>query len=235
MLKTVDTIGFRSPNILKEPYGSWKIWRLLTRTWGVWLLVLFLLLIVAAFGAVWVLGGIVVPIVPEIFQQYAAALGAYLIRVPAVAPLYHLIIAIACLEFLALFSLWLRARFAAHRAESLSQLARRAADIRSLLHVKYVTMGHTHETDLQSHSSGEYFNTGTWTKVFTDERERLVHEESELVFLQVVHQGDDARVRLMKWEDGPGEPRLVMLFDKDPDDRTARPRTPSRASAARVE
>jgi len=84
------------------------------------------------------------------------------------------------------------------------------------MNVPYVTMGHTHDVDLQIfQDEAEYFNTGTWTKVFGQDEDRLLREESELVFLQLIRNQPDTSVKLMKWEDGANEPRLVMLFEKE--------------------
>ncbi len=53
-----------------------------------------------------------------------------------------------------------------------------------LLNVKYIVMGHTHDANLQQlGNSREYFNTGTWTKVFSEE-EMLIREECEFIFVQ---------------------------------------------------
>jgi UDP-2,3-diacylglucosamine pyrophosphatase LpxH len=87
-----------------------------------------------------------------------------------------------------------------------------AEKIAAKLGVRYVTMGHTHDTALrQLQNGGEYFNTGTWTKVFSNE-ERLVREESELVFVQAIRHADGLKVKLLKWNDPANEPRLVKLL-----------------------
>jgi UDP-2,3-diacylglucosamine pyrophosphatase LpxH len=91
-------------------------------------------------------------------------------------------------------------------------LVEAAEKIASKLGVRYVTMGHTHDTDLrQLQNGGEYFNTGTWTKVFSEE-ERLVREESELVFVQATRGEEGLKVKLLKWNDPANEPRLVKLL-----------------------
>ncbi len=78
--------------------------------------------------------------------------------------------------------------------------------------MKYVTIGHTHETDLDEiGGDAEYFNTSTWTKVLTDD-EQLFREENEMVFLQVLRREHGASCKLMRWNDGANEPRLVKLF-----------------------
>ncbi len=97
-------------------------------------------------------------------------------------------------------------------------LARSARAIVDRLDVRYVAMGHTHDADLWSIDGREreYFNTGTWTKVFAAEEERLVREDVEFVFVEGRRQGSTLKMRLMKWEDGAGEPRYLELFRERP-------------------
>jgi hypothetical protein len=126
------------------------------------------------------------------------------------------------------FLLFLRWAFTWEKDHPRGPLAPKAEEISKLLGVKYVAMGHTHDTDLQRLGSEgqEYFNTGCWNKVFS-ERERLIREESELVFLQGLRHPEGFTMRLMKWLDGPREPRLVKLFSRDLPDKTAeRPSAP---------
>ena len=56
-----------------------------------------------------------------------------------------------------------------------------------------------------------YFNTGTWTKVFSEE-ERLIREDVEFVFLEGVRRPEGLRMRLMEWNDAAGCPSLLKLF-----------------------
>jgi UDP-2,3-diacylglucosamine pyrophosphatase LpxH len=99
-------------------------------------------------------------------------------------------------------------------------LARAAAAISDALGVKYVAMGHTHDADLWSidGKGREYFNTGTWTTVFSEGEERLVREDVEFIFLYGERVGSSLRMRLMEWEDGAGEPRYLKLFRGDGDE-----------------
>jgi len=95
-------------------------------------------------------------------------------------------------------------------------VAEKAKEIFKHLDVRYVIMGHSHNADLQSIDNGgkngkEYFNTGTWTKVFSEE-ERLIREENELVFVKIVRE-EGLKVELLKWEDNVDEPRRVKLFE----------------------
>jgi len=108
------------------------------------------------------------------------------------------------------FVSWL---FADSQSPGLCYLIGRATRIREMLGVLYVTMGHTHDSDLQSIGSQreEYFNTGTWTKVFSEE-EQLIRDPSELLVLEGVRRSGGMTVKLLQWEDSAREPRLVRLF-----------------------
>jgi UDP-2,3-diacylglucosamine pyrophosphatase LpxH len=93
-----------------------------------------------------------------------------------------------------------------------------AACIAGLLDVRFVVMGHTHDpelyglgSDAQGKPRYEYFNTGTWTKVFSEE-ERLIREDVEFVFLEGVRRPEGLRMRLREWNDAAGCPSLLKLF-----------------------
>jgi UDP-2,3-diacylglucosamine pyrophosphatase LpxH len=94
-----------------------------------------------------------------------------------------------------------------------SYLVDPAKAISKLLRVQYVFMGHTHDPDLRSIGANgeEYFNTGTWTVVFSQE-ERLIRKPVELAFVQALRRNNGLQVKLLEWEDAAGEPRLLKLF-----------------------
>lgn len=97
------------------------------------------------------------------------------------------------------------------------KLALGAERIARLLPVQYVVMGHTHEAELrklgkQGGRALEYFNTGSWTKVFGEERDQMLGDDVRFVFLEAVRRQGGLRARLMQWDDGAGEPRLLELF-----------------------
>ena len=97
-----------------------------------------------------------------------------------------------------------------------SCLALRAQEIAQRLGVRHVIMGHTHDADLQSvgNEEREYFNTGTWTKVFSEE-ERLIRADVEFVFIQGLRKDGSLQLKLMEWDDEAREPRLLKLFEND--------------------
>ena len=210
----LDQPGFRCVSVLEKPEGGWRLVRLATIVWPLSLLFLSLVLLSGFLGAFWIAIGVLLPIIPEhvaqpfeFFLQYltANAIGAklvYFVRWPSL------------FIFAILGGSYLINRLRRPSVEGFSTLANRAAEIGRLMNVPCVTMGHTHEVDLQVFENGtEYFNTGTWTKVFGEDEDRLLREESELVFLQITRQPDTS-AKLLKWENGANEPRLVMLFEK---------------------
>lgn len=113
----------------------------------------------------------------------------------------------------ALLAYWTRRRRA---IAGPSYLKERAARIAELLGIRYVVMGHTHDAELYDIGTPtspprEYFNTGTWTKVFSEE-ERLLRDDLELVFLEGVRAQGALRMRLLEWSQGAAVPTLVPLF-----------------------
>ncbi|MEK6681976.1 MAG: metallophosphoesterase [Nitrospirota bacterium] len=83
-----------------------------------------------------------------------------------------------------------------------------------LKEVKIIVMGHTHDPDIRK--IGEdcwYYNTSTWTTVFSDE-ERLIREEKQFALLKIklTDKGSDAQ--LMRWNDAVGECEPLILFEK---------------------
>jgi len=94
---------------------------------------------------------------------------------------------------------------------------RMASLIREQLDVRYVAFGHTHEADLLSLSydaGAEYTNSGTWTKIFSNNpAERLLHEEQESVFIRILKDEGD-KLELMKWKDDLREGERVKLFSE---------------------
>jgi UDP-2,3-diacylglucosamine pyrophosphatase LpxH len=92
----------------------------------------------------------------------------------------------------------------------------RAKTIQKILEIKNVVFGHTHEPDLRGLPSdrerlGEYVNSGTWITVFSEE-ERLLREEKEFVYVQILKQ-PKLKMELLKWKDELGEGQRVNLFE----------------------
>ncbi len=96
-------------------------------------------------------------------------------------------------------------------------LRRKALAIQRILHVPYLVFGHTHQAYRHLLSGGrgraEYFNSGAWTRVFSESmEERLITEESEFVYFQLDR--IQRRADLLRWRDdlNAGEP--VRLFEE---------------------
>jgi UDP-2,3-diacylglucosamine pyrophosphatase LpxH len=204
----------RSPSVLKEPSGwIWKsirrivLWRLFfpLLTLSLALIVLASVLAVAPFL------GVLLPAAVQSFlwaHWVSTSIGPEIIATLSAMRWLALVPVIAAIWW---FSRWL---LTGEEKKRLSYLAVRARQIREQLKVKYVIMGHTHDADLQSigEKGEEYFNTGTWTKVFSEE-ERLIRKDVEFVFVQALRKGTVLQVKLLEWDDGAGEPRLLKLFD----------------------
>ena len=197
-------------SVLREPHGWWRVFKALTRIWRISLFLLGHLILTVLTGGILIVAQLVSPIVPVCLRNGLHALFTthHWLR-PAIDVLLisrgfttvYLLIAIG-------YFIW---QLFPH-PEPPPYLRAKAAHIRETLGVDYVTMGHTHETDLDNIGGGaEYFNTSTWTKVITDDEE-LFREENEMVFLQVIRRDRGASCKLMRWNDGANEPRLVKLF-----------------------
>ena len=205
-----DFDAHQAPGVLREPHGWWRLFKVLTRGWRISLPLLALILLTILIGGILILAQILAPIVPAIMRSsMSATLHAHgalqsfvsFLLISRGFTTVYLLIALG-------YFIW---QLFPHPAAQ-PYLRSKAKYVREKLGVQYVTMGHTHETDLDGISGeGEYFNTGTWTKVISDDEE-LFAQESELVFLQVLRRDRDVSCRLMRWHDGANEPRLVKLF-----------------------
>lgn len=207
--------SWRAPNVFRETRGLWRFVRLFTHYWRLSFLGLGVLFLAGFVGLIQVGSSLLLPAIPAkiLAWPWLGRFSSWLSTHPLLAwPLSVLqwIFLGLVVVALVLSLLWM---LEDERSRQQCYLVDRAREICGLFNVQYVTMGHTHDTDLQSigNQGQEYFNTGTWTKVFSSEPQ-LVREENELVFLRCVRQNSGLSVDLMKWEDGPREPRLVKLF-----------------------
>jgi UDP-2,3-diacylglucosamine pyrophosphatase LpxH len=92
-------------------------------------------------------------------------------------------------------------------------LRKMAAEIQRETGARVVVMGHTHEPDLWPLDGGaQYFNLGTWTKVFSRE-DRVIREEKELTFLRILPSDKGPKSKILKWEGQRGEARLAYIFE----------------------
>ena len=224
-----DLDAQQADSVLRKPHGIWKLWKWLTREWKLSLILLAYILVTIVIGAILIIAQIVAPIVPEIIRHpFLSLMHTHgwlrpVLDVLLVSRAFTFVYLLLALGYL----IW---QMFPH---PLSQcyLVPKAEYVRNKLNVDYVTMGHTHDTDLSSVGpAGEYYNTGTWTKVFSQD-ERLIREESELVFLQGMREPSGLKCKLMRWNDGANEPRLVKLFT---DVAPANVKRKRRARAARA-
>lgn len=210
-LQYLDSL--RAPSVLKETRGlGWKVFRGMIR-WRLFFPLVCLLLLLVVLGGILAAGHVLAPLIPAAVQRLLwhgsipASAGRFVTLALSVLRWFLLPLVIVAI-------VWFLKRLLIEQEEKgLNYLAQRAQEIRERLGVRYVLMGHTHDADLQplGPDRHEYFNTGTWTKVFS-EGERLIREESELAFVQALRKGGGLQVKLLKWHDETGEPRLVKLF-----------------------
>jgi len=96
----------------------------------------------------------------------------------------------------------------------LRPLATAAQRIASLVDVPLVTFGHSHEEVVsripRPDGNGWYFNTGTWTAVFTHDV-LIPRERVQYTFLRV--RGREGE--LLQWSPGRGHPMPVVLLDEE--------------------
>ena len=201
----------QADSVLRNPHGVWKFAKLLTRGWRVSLAVLAYALITILVGMVLIVGQVIAPAMPLPIRHLIGTVA----HMQGVSQLTVLLLSSRYFTFLYLLCAlgYFISQLFPHKSTP-SYLVPKAAYARAKLGVQYVTMGHTHDSDLSTLAGdGQYFNTGTWTRVIGD-AEQLFSKESELVFLQVLR-GDKVSCRLMRWYDGANEPRLVKLFSDE--------------------
>lgn len=198
--------------IMVHPAGwKWRLLRLITGPHRTPLLLALPLLITMC--AIFLVSySLLEPLIPRVLLE-----GAQVIvddNVPGLANLLEPLRWLCFVELVVVL-LWLALR--SRRAEEGRKLHLRekAKEIQLVTKVPFVTMGHTHDPDIAAfETGGRYYNTGSWTKVFSRE-EQLVREEKELTFLQIVPNGLSWEASLQKWESHGGRGRPVDLFEAD--------------------
>jgi UDP-2,3-diacylglucosamine pyrophosphatase LpxH len=202
-----DVDNLREPSVLKEPDFRAKVLRAFLHPWILFpLIALGVASIVVSFlFAVSILLAQMVPVFVR--EALLDPLADFLF--PA-APWGVLLVSI--------FGLVLGLRWLSTEEEQKvpSYLKHKADRIAALLGVQYVIMGHTHDPELYPIAGSfgkkiEYFNTGTWTTVFSEE-ERLIRKPVELVFVQGRRSKDGLSLKLLEWNDEADEPRLLKLL-----------------------
>jgi len=217
-LRFVDRL--RAKSLLKEtsPLG-WKIARGVLR-WHLLQPLLILSAVITAIGIVVAVSPLLAAVSPGSVRYLlwdrwnTGTTGAVLRHVVSVIRWFVFPVVVATTVA---FLRWL---LAGQPKEDLSYLVPKAREIAQRLGVQFVLMGHTHDADLQSIGSHgeEYFNTGTWTKVFSEE-ERLIRDDIEFVFVQGLREASGLQLKLMQWNDDTREPRLLKLFENQRDEK----------------
>lgn len=200
---------WREPSTLKEPDSYGKVLRFILRPWFFLPAVAFVVLSILL-SFLFIAANLLKNMVPEFIREII--LIPFVNFVFPVAPWAVLLIAFTGLL---IFLRWLLTK---EEGRKPSYLNKRAAYIAKpdLLNVQYVIMGHTHDPELyevgvSGDREKEYFNTGTWTTVFSEE-ERLVRKPVEFTYVQGLRNEDGLMVKLLEWNDEAGEPRLSKLF-----------------------
>ncbi len=204
-LSEVDNL--REPSVLKEPDVRAKFLRTVLNPW----ILLPLVALVAAsvvLSFLFTASILLTDMVPEFVRE-----GIF-------DPLVNVLLPVApwAVLLVAVFGLvrGLRWLFTEEEPKRSSYLKNKSDLIAQLLGVQYVVMGHTHDPELYPIAGSfgrkdEYFNTGTWTTVFSEE-ERLVRKPVELVFVEGLRAGEGLSLKLLEWNDGAEEPRLLKLL-----------------------
>ena len=97
-----------------------------------------------------------------------------------------------------------------HESNFLQDVARRLAPMLSAQGVGTITFGHTHHADLaRLDHDVNYFNTGTWIPIFSDDT-RLDAREQAYLFVEV----HDGASRLLRWNDTTGTPEPPKIIDR---------------------
>jgi UDP-2,3-diacylglucosamine pyrophosphatase LpxH len=89
--------------------------------------------------------------------------------------------------------------------------------------VKFVVFGHTHDPDIRPDSRAtdtkekefRYFNTGTWTTVFSEE-ERIIREAKQFSFVRIKGADGEPEAELLRWNDCIDDSRPIILYEPKP-------------------
>jgi membrane protein implicated in regulation of membrane protease activity len=80
--------------------------------------------------------------------------------------------------------------------------------------VKIIVFGHTHDPDIRKvDEESWYFNTGTWTTVFSEE-ERIIREAKQFAFVWINEIHGKPQARLLRWNHSLMEPERLPLFER---------------------
>ncbi|MCK4829129.1 hypothetical protein KA005_76105, partial [bacterium] len=82
--------------------------------------------------------------------------------------------------------------------------------------IQIIVFGHTHDPDIRGvDEECSYFNTGTWTTVFSEE-ERIIREAKQFAFVWIKKIDGKPQARLLRWNHSLMEPEKLVLFERKP-------------------
>ena len=89
--------------------------------------------------------------------------------------------------------------------------------------VKFIVFGHTHDPDIRpdmrdaenNDKEFRYFNTGTWTTVFSEE-ERIIREAKQFSFVRIKEVDGKPQADLLRWNDCIDNSIPMILFEPKP-------------------
>lgn len=82
--------------------------------------------------------------------------------------------------------------------------------------VQTIVFGHTHNPDIRIVASDcKYFNTGTWTTVFSEE-ERIIREAKQFAFVRIKKVSGKPQATLHRWNDSLARHEKLILFELKP-------------------
>lgn len=82
--------------------------------------------------------------------------------------------------------------------------------------LQVIVFGHTHDPDIRRvDEECRYFNTGTWTTVFSDE-ERIIREAKQFAFVRIRKIDGKPQAELLRWKYTPMKPEKLILFEQRP-------------------
>jgi UDP-2,3-diacylglucosamine pyrophosphatase LpxH len=225
-----DVDGLRARSVLKEPTGFfWRAARRLVR-YQLMLPVIYVAIALLTVAVLLAISPVLAVLLPEPIRKLVMDSWIFTNIGQAVLSVSRWLAVLPLIAVAVGFVYWLFTPEESRHPGFLKAVAGKIAD---LLKVQYVVMGHTHDPDLQNLGGGrEYFNTGTWTRVFSEE-ERLLREDVEFTFLEGVRKDGRLRLKLMKWDDNALEPRLLPLLEDDELPQASQPE-PRRKSAGKA-
>lgn len=127
--------------------------------------------------------------------------------------------------FLNIFPYRVRRRFHSRfyqypsKAAYSSKVAAKIFKILADREIKYVILSHYHEADIIRLGDGkhQYFNTGTWTKVFCDQEDRLLREDKQFSLVQIIYAkgSPEPRAFLQEWKPEENRLDLIRIFETE--------------------